>query len=47
MKLHREKRIAARLLVHQLRQRGGALWFAAQRIRNQAAHVVTGEGRKD
>ena len=45
--LNGEKRIASRLLVHQLRQRGGALRFAAKRIRNQLSQVFTGEGRKD
>ena len=44
--LNGEKRIAGRLLVHQLRQRGGALRFAVKRIRNQPSQVFTGEGRK-
>ena len=44
--LNGEKRIAARLLVHQLRQRRGALRLAAKRIRNQLPQVFTGERRK-
>ena len=44
--LNGEKRIAGRLLVHQLRERRGALRLAAKRIRNQLPEVVTGERRK-
>ena len=46
-KLNRKERIAGRLLVHQLRQRGRALLFAVERIRNQPPHVFAGEGRQD
>ena len=45
-KLNGEERIASRLLVHQLRQRRGALRLAAKRIRNQLPEVFTGERRK-
>jgi hypothetical protein len=34
--LHDEKRIATRLLVHEVRQRDSARWLAAQRVDNQA-----------
>ena len=44
--LNGEKRIAAGLLVHQLRQRRGALRLAAKSIRNQLPKVLTGERRK-
>ena len=44
--LHGEKRIAGRLVVHQLRQRGDARRFAAQRLRHELSHVVTGEGHQ-
>ena len=40
--LNGEERIAARLLVHQLRQRGGAFRLAAKRIRNQLPEVLIG-----
>ena len=40
--LNGEERIAARLLVHQLRERRGALRLAAKRIRNQLPQVVHG-----
>ena len=45
-KLNQEERIAGRLLVHQLRERGGALRLAAKRIRNELSYVFTGERRK-
>src|SRR5215510_6468982 len=45
-KLNQEKRIAGGLLVHQLRQCGGARRFTAQRIGNELSHVFTGEGRQ-
>ena len=45
-KLNEEERIAGRLLVHQLRERGGARRLAAKRIRNELPHVFTGERRK-
>ena len=45
-KLNQEERIASRLLVHQLRERGGALRLAAKRIRNELSYVFTGERRK-
>ena len=45
-KLNGEKRIAARLLVHQLRQRGGIARRAAKRIGDEMAHVFAGEWRK-
>ncbi len=41
-----EKRVATRLLVHQLRQRGDAFRLAAKRIRNQLAEVFMGQRRK-
>ncbi len=44
--LHDEKRIATRLLMDQLRQRGGARWLAAQGLRHELPHVITGEGRQ-
>ena len=39
-KLNGEERIARRLLVHQLRQRRGALRLAAKRIRNQLPDML-------
>ena len=44
--LNGEKRIAGRLLVHQLRERGGALRLAAKRIRNQLPDIFAGERRQ-
>ena len=44
--LNGEKRIATRLLVHQSRQRGGAVRLAAERIRNEPSQVFSGERRK-
>ena len=44
--LDHEERVARGLLVHQLRQRGGARPLAANRIRNELTHVLTGEGRE-
>ena len=44
--LNGKKRIAARLLVHQLRQRRGLLRPAAQRIRDQLLHVRTRQRRQ-
>src|SRR2546426_4334171 len=44
--LDEEERVARGLLVHQLRQRGGARQLAAKRIRNELIHVLTGEGRE-
>src|SRR5882672_1420214 len=44
--LDHEERVARGLLVHQLRQRGGARQLAAKRIRNELIHVLTGEGRE-
>src|SRR4029434_11268164 len=44
--LHDEKRIATRLRMDQVRQRGGARWLAAQRLRNQLTQVVTDQRRK-
>src|SRR2546427_1120348 len=44
--LDHEERVARGLLVHQLRQRGGARPLAAKRIRNELSHVLTGEGRE-
>ncbi len=41
-----EKRIAAGLPVHQLRQRRGALRFAAKSVRNQLPEMLLGERRK-
>ena len=41
-----EKRIATRLIVHQLRERRGALRLAAKRIHDHLPQVVTGEGRQ-
>ena len=40
-KLNDEERIAGRLLVHQLRQRRGALRLAAKRIGDQLPQVLT------
>ena len=45
-KLNQEERIAGRLLMHQLRERGGALRLAAKRIRNELSYVFSGERRK-
>ena len=45
-KLHEEERIAGRLLVDQLRERGGARHLAAERIRNELLHVFGRERRK-
>ena len=45
-KLNREKRIAAGLLMHQLRERRGARRFGMESIGKQPCHVVTGKGRK-
>jgi len=42
--LDHEERVARGLLVHQLRQRGGARPLAAKRIRNELTHVLMGEG---
>src|SRR6267154_2585787 len=44
--LKREKRVASRLLMHQLRERGGTLQFAAKRIRNQLLEVFAGKRSK-
>ena len=44
--LNGEERIAAGLLVHQLRERRGALRLAAKRVRNQLPEMFTGERRK-
>ena len=44
--LNDEERIASRLLVHQLGQFGGMFDFAAQRIRNELAHVFSGKRLK-
>ena len=44
--LNGEKWIAAGLLVHQLRQRRGALRLAVKSIRNQLPEVLAGERRK-
>ena len=44
--LNGEERIAAGLLVHQLRERRGALRLAAKRIRDQLPEMLTGERRK-
>ena len=44
--LNREERIAAGLLVHQLRQRRGALRLAVKRVRDELAHIVQRERRK-
>ena len=45
-KLNQEERIAGRLLMHQLRERGGTLRLAAKRIRNELCYVFNGERRK-
>ena len=45
-KLNQEERIAGCLLMHQLRERGGTLRFAAKRIRNELCYVFNGERRK-
>ena len=39
-KLNQEERIAGRLLMHQLRERGGALRLAAKRIRNELSYAL-------
>ncbi len=44
--LNGEERIAAGLFVHQLRQRRGALRFAAKRIGNQLPEVLRSKRRK-
>ena len=44
--LNREERIAAGLLVHQLRERRGALRLAAKSVRHQLPEMFTGERRK-
>jgi hypothetical protein len=41
-----EERITGGLLVHQLRQLGRALRFAAKRICNELAHIVGAKGRQ-
>ena len=45
-KLNDEERVAARLLMHKLRQPCGALRLAAQRIRNQLPEVLLGQRRE-
>ena len=44
--LDREKRIASRLLVHQLSQRGGLFRLAMKGIRDQLSQIIAGEGRQ-
>ena len=44
--LNGEERIAAGLLVHQLRERRGALRFAAKRVRDQLPEMLPGERRQ-
>ena len=44
--LNGEERIAAGLLVHQLRERRGALRLAAKRIRDKLPEMLSGERRK-
>src|SRR5262249_55928436 len=41
-----EERVAASLLVHQLRERRGLRQLAVKRVRNELTHVLTGEGRE-
>ena len=44
--LNREERIAACLLVHKLRQRGGGVRLATKRIRDEPPQIVSIERRK-
>ena len=44
--LNGEERVAARLLVHQLRERRGALRLAAKSVHDQLPEMLSGEWRK-